>query len=106
LGAGLGASTGGFAAAQGDTVCDNQLFNGTGSPVTGSQLNSLNPSLPYSSSCPSGIVWQDVGPQTQRGDVYAVQLGGFGAIASASAPATVMFVSEILQDIPFIGGNL
>jgi hypothetical protein len=53
----------------GDTVCDNQNYNGT------TQLNSINPVIPYSTSCPNGIVWQDLGPQTQRGDVFAVNLG-------------------------------
>jgi hypothetical protein len=68
--------------AAGDTVCDNQNFNGTGSPVTGTQLNSINPSLPYSASCPNGLVWQDLGPQTQRADVLAVQVAGFGVSLS------------------------
>jgi hypothetical protein len=35
----------------------------------------MNPTLPYSSSCPSGTVWQDLGPQNQRGDIFAVNLG-------------------------------
>jgi hypothetical protein len=37
----------------------------------------FNPSMPYSSSCPGGVVWQDLGPQTQRGDVFAVKLASF-----------------------------
>ena len=49
---------------QGDTICDNT--SGVG--------DSINPALPYSSSCPSGVVWRDVGPQTTRGDVFAVKL--------------------------------
>jgi hypothetical protein len=49
--------------APGSTICDS---------ASGA---SINPSLPYSSSCPSGVVWQDIGPQTQRGDVFAVNLG-------------------------------
>jgi hypothetical protein len=68
------ASTLGQATSQGDTICDNQNFNGTGSPVTGSQLNTFEPALPYSTSCPAGVVWQDLGPQTQRGDMFAVSL--------------------------------
>ncbi len=51
----------------GDTVCDSS--NPTVNPDV------INPSLPYSASCPNGIVWQDVGPQNQRGDVFAVNLG-------------------------------
>lgn len=53
----------------GDTVCDNQNYNGT------TQLNAINPTPPYSTSCPNGVVWQDLGPQDQRGDVFAVNLG-------------------------------
>jgi hypothetical protein len=49
--------------APGSTICDS---------ASGA---SLNPSLPYSTSCPTGTVWQDIGPQTQRGDVFAVNLG-------------------------------
>ena len=49
--------------AAGNTICDS---------ASGA---SINPSLPYSTSCPSGIVWQDIGPQNQRGDVFAVNLG-------------------------------
>jgi hypothetical protein len=61
---GLGAVTAfGTAAEQGDTVCD---------AASGA---SLNPSVPYTVSCPGGVVWQDLGPQTQRGDVFAVNLG-------------------------------
>jgi hypothetical protein len=51
----------------GDTVCDSS--NPSVSPDV------INPSIPYSTSCPNGIVWQNVGPQTQRGDVFAVNLG-------------------------------
>jgi hypothetical protein len=49
--------------APGSTICD------------GAAGASLNPALPYSSSCTTGTVWQDIGPQTQRGDVFAVELG-------------------------------
>jgi hypothetical protein len=49
----------------GGTVCDS----------TSGTANSINPSLPYSTSCPNGVVWQDLGVQTQRGDVFAVKLG-------------------------------
>jgi len=63
--AGLGTATVyGTAASQGDTVCDLT--------TPGSDL--LDPTLPYSSSCSPGVVWQDLGPQTQRGDVFAVNL--------------------------------
>jgi hypothetical protein len=51
----------------GDTVCDSS--NPSVSPDV------INPSPPYSTSCPNGVVWQNVGPQTQRGDVFAVNLG-------------------------------
>jgi hypothetical protein len=51
----------------GDTVCDSS------DPSV--NPDAINPSLPYSTSCPNGIVWQDVGPQNQRGDVFAVNLG-------------------------------
>ncbi len=47
----------------GDTICDS---------ASGA---SMNPALPYSTSCPAGTVWQDIGPQNQRGDVFAVKLG-------------------------------
>jgi hypothetical protein len=56
-------SVGPTATAAGNTICDSALGA------------SMNPSLPYSTSCPSGIVWQDIGPQNQRGDVFAVNLG-------------------------------
>ena len=98
--------------AAGDTVCDNSSFNGAGVPVTGTQLNTLNPSAPYTASCPNGIVWQDLGPQTSRGDVFAVQLASYGSIAAGPgpgnsvAPATVIFAGEYLYDIPFSGGSL
>jgi hypothetical protein len=52
----------------GDTICDNQNYDGA------THLNSINPTPPYSTSCPNGIVWQDIGPQTSRGDVFAVEL--------------------------------
>jgi hypothetical protein len=55
----------GLATAQGDTVCDNTSGSG----------DVINPTLPYSSSCPTGVVWQDLGPQTDRGDLYAVDIG-------------------------------
>jgi hypothetical protein len=49
--------------APGNTICDS---------ASGS---SMNPIPPYTSSCPTGMVWQDIGPQNQRGDVFAVNLG-------------------------------
>ncbi|MGO9865018.1 MAG: hypothetical protein ACLPLR_15520 [Terriglobales bacterium] len=65
LPSGIGTPTAlGTAASQGDTVCD---LTTPGSDV-------LDPSPPYSSSCSPGVVWQDLGPQTQRGDVFAVNL--------------------------------
>ncbi len=65
LPSGLGAVTVfGTAASQGDTVCDFTAGSG----------DFINPSLPYSSSCSPGVVWQDLGEQTQRGDVFAVNL--------------------------------
>jgi hypothetical protein len=62
----LGAvTTFGTAAAQGDLVCDSPNDNGSGN-VNGFNL----------SSCPGGgVQWADSGPQTQRGDVFAVNLG-------------------------------
>ena len=54
----------GNAAAQGDRFCDSPSDNGSGS------VNSFNPS-----SCSGGVLWQDLGAQTQRGDVFAVNLG-------------------------------
>lgn len=62
----LGAvTTFGTAAAQGDLVCDSPNDNGSGN-VNGFNL----------SSCPGGgVQWVDSGPQTQRGDVFAVNLG-------------------------------
>jgi len=56
-------SVGPTASAPGNTICDS---------ASGA---SMNPVVPYSSSCPAGAVWQDVGPQNQRGDVFAVNLG-------------------------------
>lgn len=56
-------SVGPTTSAAGNTICDS---------ASGS---SSNPVLPYSTSCPGGTVWQDIGPQTQRGDVFAVNLG-------------------------------
>lgn len=47
------------ATAQGDAVCD----------LTSPGQNSIN-----ASSC-AGVTWQDLGMQTQRGDVFAVSLG-------------------------------
>ena len=62
---GLGTATVlGTAAAQGDTVCDSPSDNGSGS------VNSFNPA-----SCSGGVIWSDRGVQTQRGDVFAVNLG-------------------------------
>jgi hypothetical protein len=57
-------ATFGTVASEGDTVCDSPLDDGSGS------VNSFNPS-----SCSDGVLWQDLGPQTQRGDVFAVNLG-------------------------------
>ena len=54
----------GTAASEGDRVCDSPSDNGSGS------VNSFNPS-----NCSVGVMWQDLGPQTQRGDVFAVNLG-------------------------------
>jgi hypothetical protein len=54
----------GTAASEGDRVCDSPSDNGSGS------VNSFNPS-----NCSAGVMWQDLGPQTQRGDVFAVNLG-------------------------------
>ena len=51
------------ASSPGSTICDS---------ASGA---SQNPTLPYSTSCATGTVWQDIGPQTQRGDVFAVNLG-------------------------------
>jgi hypothetical protein len=56
-------STSPTATSAGSTICD------------ASSGASMNPSLPYSASCAAGTVWQDVGPQNQRGDVFAVNLG-------------------------------
>jgi hypothetical protein len=65
LPSGLSAATAlGTAASEGDRVCDSPSDNGSGS------VNSLNPS-----GCSAGVMWQDLGPQTQRGDVFAVNLG-------------------------------
>jgi len=47
----------------GNTICDS---------ASGA---SMNPTPPYSTSCSGGTVWQDIGPQNQRGDVFAVNLG-------------------------------
>ncbi len=56
--------------------------NATGSAFTSGELIcdsiagvSFDPPPPYSSSCPGGVVWQDLGPQTARSDVFAVNLG-------------------------------
>ena len=56
-------SVGPTISAPGNTICDS---------ASGA---SMNPALPYSTSCPTGTVWQDIGPQNQRGDVFAVNLG-------------------------------
>jgi hypothetical protein len=53
----------GAASSAGSTICDS---------ASGA---AMNPTLPYSTSCPTGTVWQDIGPQNQRGDVFAVNLG-------------------------------
>ncbi len=52
---------GAVAAAQGDTVCD----------LTSPGQDSININAP---SC-TGVIWEDIGVQTQRGDVFAVNLG-------------------------------
>ncbi len=54
-----GSYSGAAATAQGDTVCD----------LTNPGQDSIN-----ASSC-AGVTWGDIGPQTQRGDVFAVNLG-------------------------------
>ena len=64
----------------GQTICDAP-------PTTAS----FNPSLPYATSCAGGVVWQDLGPATQRGDVFAVRL--FGATKPPPAPSAVMFLN-------------
>jgi hypothetical protein len=56
-------STGPTNGAAGNTICDG---------VSGA---SMNPTTPYTASCATGTVWQDIGPQNQRGDVFAVNLG-------------------------------
>jgi hypothetical protein len=56
-------STGPTISAPGSTICDS---------ASGA---SVNPTVPYSTSCAAGAVWQDIGPQNQRGDVFAVNLG-------------------------------
>jgi hypothetical protein len=56
-------SVGPTASAPGNTICDS---------ASGA---SMNPTVPYSSSCSGGAVWQDLGSQNQRGDVFAVNLG-------------------------------
>lgn len=56
-------ATGPTSSSPGDTICDS------------ASGDSMNPALPYSTSCPTGTVWQDIGPQNQRGDVFAVDLG-------------------------------
>ena len=53
----------GDASAAGSTICD----------AAGGAA--INPSVPYSTTCPTGTVWQDLGAQNQRGDVFAVNLG-------------------------------
>ncbi len=68
----------------GDTVCDS----------TSGSANSINPPLPYSTSCPNGVVWQDLGPQTQRGDVFAVRLIP-NAIPSASMIGNVKLTGSV-----------
>ena len=56
-------SAGPTTTAPGNTICDS---------ASGA---SMNPAPPYSTSCTAGTVWQDIGPQNQRGDVFAVKLG-------------------------------
>jgi hypothetical protein len=56
-------SVGPTTTAPGNTICDS---------ASGA---SMNPLAPYSTSCTAGTVWQDIGPQNQRGDVFAVNLG-------------------------------
>ena len=79
----LGASSGGTAAAQGDTVCD----------LTTPGSDSLNPSLPYSSSCSPGVVSQDLGEQTQRSDVYYVGLSN--PVVATGAPPAPFVISRL-----------
>ncbi len=62
LPSGTQAGAGGSFAAQGDRICD---------AIAGA---SFNPLPPYSSSCTGGVVWQDLGFQAARGDVFAVKL--------------------------------
>jgi hypothetical protein len=57
------ASIGPTSSGPGSTICDS---------ASGA---AMNPALPYTTSCPTGTVWQDIGPQNQRGDVFAVNLG-------------------------------
>jgi hypothetical protein len=59
----FGTSTGPTSSSPGNTICD------------GTSGASINPAPPYSTSCPTGTVWQDIGLQNQRGDVFAVNLG-------------------------------
>jgi len=73
------ATTAPTVSAAGSTLCDNQNYNGT------TQLNTLNPALPYSTSCPNGNVWQDLGPQTGRGDVFAAKLTPTGGAPNLAA---------------------
>jgi hypothetical protein len=65
----------------GETICDAP-------PTTAS----FNPALPYATSCAGGVVWQDLGPATQRGDVFAVRLLS-AAPKPPPAPSAVMFLN-------------
>jgi len=56
-----GAATG-IAFSSGELICD---------AASGAFFD---PAPPYSSSCTGGVVWQDLGVQDQRGDVFAVKL--------------------------------
>lgn len=77
-------TTFGTAAAEGDTICDTT--------VPGTTPAFYNPQPPYATSCPvsgvgAGVVWQDLGLQTGRGDVFAVNLSPGQA---AVAPPTLL----------------
>jgi hypothetical protein len=66
----------------GDYVCDNT--SGTGDTV------SVWPTLP---TCTTGIIWEDMGPQNQRSDVFAVYLPGGGFVGNPVAPAPQMLAA-------------
>lgn len=66
----------------GDYVCDNS--SGSGDTV------STWPTLP---SCPTGIIWEDMGEQDQRTDFFAVHLVASGNAASGN-PANAPFFTD------------